>query len=421
MRRVLPMSMQGPIVVVAGKRSGGLSGAFASAGSYPVVETSWAGAATAISEINPCAVVLAEPDPPDLETATALAATIDQACPFLPVIAPEHLAPYFAGAYPVPSDAPIERLAARLAGGLRLRSLHATVLRRGETLRSERNIVAELPPGDPLDDATVLVMGRGRSHPELTVAVGERVGMMGALSVEAAARCLNARDIEGIAIGDGLPARALEAFLTLLAEDSRFRDLPVAALGAGETPQNLPNFVRAGDAASLTLRILPLVRLRAFEARLKRLLHSIERKGMLDVRTGLMLPDAFGHDLDRAIEDASRRGSGLSVARFGFAPALAGRPSMDAARLVARLVRATDFACRQDDGSILAAFTETDLRHAHVVARRLAAVIRHTVLREGGVGPGPDVTLATLTPSDTALTLLTRVAPRPVAEAAKRA
>ena len=44
---------------------------------------------------------------------------------------------------------------------------------------------------------------------------------------------------------------------------------------------------------------------------------------------------------------------------------------MDAARLVGRLMRSADFACRQDDGSIVTAFTSTDLRAAHVVARRL--------------------------------------------------
>ena len=43
----------------------------------------------------------------------------------------------------------------------RLRTLHATVLGRAQTLKDERNIVAELPTGDPLDDATVLLVGRG--------------------------------------------------------------------------------------------------------------------------------------------------------------------------------------------------------------------------------------------------------------------
>jgi PleD family two-component response regulator len=92
---------------------------------------------------------------------------------------------------------------------------------------------------------------------------------------------------------------------------------------------------------------------------------------------------------------------------------------MDAARLVSRLVRSADFACRQDDGSILFAFADTDLRSAHVAARRLASVLKHTMLRPEREQPHitPTVTLATLKPNDTTLTFLARVAPRPVAAA----
>jgi hypothetical protein len=86
---------------------------------------------------------------------------------------------------------------------------------------------------------------------------------------------------------------------------------------------------------------------------------------------------------------------------------------------MSRLVRSVDFAHRQDDGSILFAFADTDLRSAHVAARRLASVLKHTMLHrdreEARVSPA--VTLATLKPTDTALTLLARVAPRPVAAA----
>ena len=46
--------------------------------------------------------------------------------------------------------------------------------------------MAELPAGDPLDDATVLLVGRGRHYPTLSVAVGERMGVMGALSIDTA-------------------------------------------------------------------------------------------------------------------------------------------------------------------------------------------------------------------------------------------
>jgi GGDEF domain-containing protein len=247
--------------------------------------------------------------------------------------------------------------------------------------------------------------------------VGERMGVMGALSAEAAVRCLNAREVDGIAIGEGLNARTLDALLVVLGEDVRFRELPVGALGPGPMPEALPNFLRASDAQVLVERMLPLVQLRAFEGRLKRMLASIERKGMLDPNTGLLYGDAFGRDLTRAIQDAIERGSALSIARFSFEYAMDRRSSMDAARLVSRLMRNVDFACRQADGSIIAVFTETDLRSAHVVARRLAVVLKHTMLRPGGEQQpvSPNVTLATLKATDTVLTLMARIAPRAVA------
>ena len=89
--------------------------------------------------------------------------------------------------------------------------------------------------------------------------------LMGALSVDAAMRCLNAREIDGLVVGDGLPARSVEALFVVLSEDSRFRDLPIAALGASGEPQALPNFIRAAEPLVLIERLLPLVRSRAFE------------------------------------------------------------------------------------------------------------------------------------------------------------
>jgi GGDEF domain-containing protein len=294
------------------------------------------------------------------------------------------------------------------------------VLGRAQTLKAERNIIAELPGADPLDDATVLLVGRGRHHPTLSVAVGERMGLMGALSVDAAARILNAREVDGIVIGDGLPAGAVDAFLALLAEDSRFHDLPVAALSAFEDDApDLPNFVQARDPHVLLSRATPLIRMRAFDVALRRLLTSIEHKGMIDARTGLFNAEAFAAALDLTIEDSAKRGTGFSLARFSFEQSVDRRASMDAARLVSRLMRDTDFACREDDGSILFAFGDTELRDAHVAARRLASVLKHTMLRLDRERPNlsPAVTLATLKATDTVATLLERIAPRPVAAA----
>jgi len=310
-------------------------------------------------------------------------------------------------------------LIARVSSALRLRTLHSTVIGRAKSLKDERNIVAELPAGDPLDDATVLLIGRGRHHATLSVAVGERMGVMGALSIDQGASCLKAREVDGIVIGDGLAARSVDAFLAVLEEDARFRDLPVAVLGTGSDADKLPNFVRARDPAILMARALPFIRMRALETALKRLLQSIERKGMIDVQTGLFNEKAFGEALARAIDDCGERGARLSLARFFFEEPLDRRTSLDAARLISRLVRNFDFACRQNDGSILFAFGDTELRDAHVAARRLASVLKHTMLRADRERPGisPAVTLATLKPADTMHTLLARVAPNPVAAA----
>ena len=46
------MSLQGPILIVADEPVGTLAKAFTEAGAFPVVDVSWAGAATAATEIR---------------------------------------------------------------------------------------------------------------------------------------------------------------------------------------------------------------------------------------------------------------------------------------------------------------------------------------------------------------------------------
>ena len=80
--------------------------------------------------------------------------------------------------------------------------------------------------------------------------------------------------------------------------------------------------------------------------------------------------------------------------------------------LASRLIRTVDFACQDQDGAIVVVFAESALRHAHVVARRIASVMRHTVLdREQADGSRlePMVTLASLKATDTPHSLLARV------------
>ena len=414
------MALLGPMVVVAETPAAELLDVLGKAGGFPIVETNWARAPAAVAEIQPAALVLAEQKPPpDPRLVDALIRKIEsRGGPYMPVLARvdddgEVVIP---SALPIATDESPSRLLARLRSALRVRTLHMTVLRRAGAAGTSSAKAQAFPLPDLLDHATVLCLGRGRSYPALTTAIGERANLIGALSVETAARYLNARDIDGVVIGDGFPARVVEALLTVLAEDARFRDLPVGVLGgAAFDDELLPNLVRMERGADrLVACLLPLVRLQTFESHLKRVLKSLETDGILDPETGLLAGAAFWRDLDRAVADAEDGGGALSIARFSFED-IDRRASIDAARLFSRLVRNIDFACREQDGSILAAFTETDLRSAHVVARRIASVLKHTMLGpdRGRSDIKPTVTLATLKPTDNLSTLVARVGTYP--------
>ena len=137
------------------------------------------------------------------------------------------------------TDGGFERLNSRLRAALRVRSLHATVLRR---IADDQATQIKLSDTDPIQEATVLLIGRGAAYPALSVALGERMGVVGALSIEAAAKHLNARDFDGIVLAEGFSARVVDAFLTVLAEDVRFRNLPVVVTIDGLTANyDLPN------------------------------------------------------------------------------------------------------------------------------------------------------------------------------------
>ena len=104
---------------------------------------------------------------------------------------------------------------------------------------------------DPARDATVLLIGRGGAYPTLSVALGERTGVVGTLSIEAAAKHLNVRDIDGIVLGEGFSPRVIDAFLTVLTEDARFRSLPIiVAAGDLARTYDLPNLEVISDAAA---------------------------------------------------------------------------------------------------------------------------------------------------------------------------
>jgi len=406
------------MIVVAEKPATDLVAALSAAGAFPIIEAKWADAPTAFVAVKPSAVVIAEPGPPRSESSSRMLglqiATVNG--PIVPAIALANGEMDAAIPIALTADAslPVDRLIARLQSAMRVRALHATVLRRIELFASHGGKLPPLPVGDALDDATVLIAGRGPLYPKLSVAMGERVKMVGALSVETAAKHLNSRDIDGIVVGDGFSARMVAAFLTVLEQDTRFRDIPVAVIGEApaEFTESLPNIDHVdGDPARLVARMVPLVRMHAFEARLKRMLKSLDTEGMFDPETGLLTRDSFWRDLTKAVAEAADRSQALSVARYCFDGPLDPRIGIDGARLVTRLVRNIDFACRDDDGSILVAFTQTNLRSAHVVARRIASALTANMFKPPRAHDkvAATLTLATLKAGDTLDTLMQRV------------
>lgn len=401
------MSQPGPIVVVSNAGRPAFAIALDEAGLFPVIEANWADASRAIEHVQPAAVVINAPGAGDARLA-ALAKQLAARKPYLPLVAvdPEAALPQNAIPFSQTGGDP-SRLIARLNAALRVRTLHATAMRRQA---EDHRAGISLTDTDPARDATVLLIGRGAAYPALSVSLGERMGVVGALSIEAAAKHLSARDIDGIVLGEGFTARVMDAFLTVLSEDSRFRNLPIVLTSHQLAPDyELANLeIISGDPALVTANALPLIRQRAFEAHLSRTLRSIDAGGLLDPRSGLLTADAFNRDFATAVYQTSSRGGGLSVARFAFDPGHE-RAQLDGARIISRLMRQMDFGAIQQDGSVIVVFAETDLRNAHMIARRLSSVMRHTSHGKRDARAEPSVTVATMMPNDSAKSLLARL------------
>jgi hypothetical protein len=400
------MSQQGPLLVVSAAGRPPFVTVLDDAKLFPVIDTGWADASRAVEQLQPAAVVVAisETSEQDFDV---FAKQIAAAQPYLPLIAvdPQVLLPENAIPFSQ-ADGNFDRLIARLRAALRVRTLHATVMRR----LSDAAIASTLSDTDPVPDATVLLIGRGAAYPSLSVALGERMGVVGAFSIEAAAKHLNERDIDGLVIGEGFSVRVVDAFLTVLSEDSRFRNLPVVLTSDWLTPNyDLSNLeIIVGEPALIAANALPLIHQHAFEAYLSRTLRSIDEGGLLDPRTGLLTPAAFNRDFATAVYQTLSRGGGLSIARFAFDPTYA-RAQYDGARIISRLMRKMDFGAVQQDGSVIVVFAETDLRTAQTIARRLTGVMRHTSHGKHDARSEPEVTLATMLPSDSARSLLARL------------
>ena len=399
------MSQQGPILVISTSGRPSFAAALDEAKLFPVIDTDWAEASRAIEQLRPAAV-LAAMSGINQPAFAALAKQIASREPYLPLISVDPPGALPENAIPFAQDkAHPDRLLPRLNAALRVRSLHATVMRRLDP--AKRITMADI---DTARDATVLLIGRGGAYPSLSVALGECMGVVGALSIEAAAKHLTTRDIDGIVLAEGFSPRVVDAFLTVLTEDARFRNLPVVLTSGDLVPSyGLPNLeIVAGEPARIAASALPLIRQHAFEAHLARTLRALEADGLIDARTGLLTQAAFERDFATAIYQAQSRGSGLSVARFAFEPAHP-RAQFDGARIISRLMRQTDFGVAGNDGSLIIAFAETDLRNAHMIARRLSAVMRHTSHGKRDTRSEPLVTVATLLPHDSAKSLLARL------------
>ena len=414
------MSQQGPILVVSTARRPSFAATLDIGRLFPVVETEWADAVRAIEQVQPAAVLAATSDT-DAAGLAELAVRVAARQPYLPLISidprvahPDNVIPFFQNQIPQAqvsqtqasqTQGGSDRLVARLRAALRVRSLHATVMRR---------LVPATPMAlshiDPARDATVLLIGRGGAYPTLSVALGERTGVVGALSIEAAAKHLNVRDIDGIVLGEGFSPRVIDAFLTVLTEDARFRSLPVILTAVDLAPAyDLPNLEVVSDAtAQVVATTLPLIRQHAFEAHLSRTLKAIDADGLIDARTGLLTREAFERDFASAIYQTQQRGGGLSVARFAFDPEHP-RAQFDGARIISRLMRQMDFGAAEEDGSVVVVFAETDLKTAHTIARRLSSVMRHTSHGHRDARSEPAVTVATLLPNNSAKSLRSRL------------
>src|ERR1700753_4293957 len=154
------MSQQGPILIVSTTLPPPIRKALGEDDHFPLLDVRWREAPRAISQVQPAAIVpeISGTSRQDLDSfARQVAATKT----YVPLIAIDPRAELPENAIPFSqANAKPERLVARLNAALRVRTLHSTVLR--------RSAGATTPPqGDPVRDATVLLIGRGASYPAL--------------------------------------------------------------------------------------------------------------------------------------------------------------------------------------------------------------------------------------------------------------
>src|SRR5437763_17113489 len=123
------MALSGPVLVIADEANE-VCEALTRGGNLPMREATRSEAVAAIAKAKPSAVVLAGCSAEIAKPVAAKLAKIDG--PLIPMLAVIHDsdAPMFANALPIPSEGVATRLVPRLRAALRVRALHATILRR---------------------------------------------------------------------------------------------------------------------------------------------------------------------------------------------------------------------------------------------------------------------------------------------------
>src|SRR5438128_1399530 len=139
---VSAMALSGPVLVVADEANE-VCEALTRGGNLPMREAAPSEAVAAISKTKPSAVVLAG----CLEIAQPVAAKLAKlGGPLIPVLGVVQDSETFAfgNALPIPAASIASRLVPRLRAALRVRALHATVIRRAEEL-AERTETPDFP------------------------------------------------------------------------------------------------------------------------------------------------------------------------------------------------------------------------------------------------------------------------------------
>src|SRR5580704_5060966 len=164
------MSQQGPIIIVSAAERPAFARVLDEAKLFPVIDAGWRDASCAVAQLAPAAVLVASSEA-DQSGLLALAKQIAATSPYLPLIAvdpvtmlPENAIPFAQG------GGNSDRLVARLRAALRVRTLHATVMRR---LAEDAATSALAVNSDSAGDATVLLVGRGAGYAALSVSLGE--------------------------------------------------------------------------------------------------------------------------------------------------------------------------------------------------------------------------------------------------------